>query len=69
MLVVVMLVLMVMLVFMMMLMGFVMMLMGFVMMPMRATLTMMMFMKMCHIFTNFGAKIRHILCNLVANYL
>ena len=40
---------------------------------MRATLTMMfMFMRMCHIFALFkfhGAKIRHIFCNLVANYL
>ena len=34
----------------------------------RATLAMV-FMKMCHIFANFGAKIRHISCNLVANYL
>ena len=37
------------------------------------TVLMMMFvfvrMKMCHIFANFGAKIRHIFCNLVANYL
>ena len=39
----------------------------------RATLAVMfMFMRMCHIFALFkfhGAKIRHIFCNLVANYL
>ena len=39
-----------------------------VIMLVRATFTMFVGMRMCHIFANFGAKIRHILCNLVANY-
>ena len=39
-----------------------------VMMLVRAALAMLMFMRMCHIFTNFGAKVRRFHCNSVAKY-